>query len=69
MHTPEAAGTEGALDGEILQGVLALGHPWLRLGLLNVHAAIGRLGDLLLLLLLLLLREAGWGGIGGRGVY
>ena len=72
VDAAEAAGAEGALDGKVLQCVLALGHPRRGLRLGDVHAAIGGLGGLLRLLLLrlLLLRLEALGlGIGAGGVY
>ena len=65
VHASEAARAERALDGKVLQRVLALGHARLRVRLRQLHAAIGRLGRLrrLRLLLLRLLRI-----VGGRGI-
>lgn len=68
VDAAEAAGAEGALNGKVLQCVLALCHPRRGLGLGDVQAAIGGLGGLLLLLLLLRL-EALRLGIGAGGVY
>ena len=67
VDAAEAAGAKGALNGKVLQCVLALCHPRGGLGLGDVQAAIGGLGGLLLLLLLRL--EALGLGIGAGGVY
>lgn len=67
MYAAKAAGAQGALDGEILQCVLALCDTRLWLG--DVHAAIGGLGRLLLELGLLLLVVGGRGIVGADGMY
>jgi len=63
VHTPEATGAEGALDGKVLQRVLALcdAHLGLRVRLRGLHAAICGLGGGLLRLVLVV-RGVGVGG-------